>query len=146
MFKPLAKILDPRAKVFKKAKEGDAGYDIWALNSGLIPSQGVCEFRTGIATAYDPDWVGLVLDRSGWGWRGLMRQAGVIDATYRGEWLVKLYNTSLTAIMVEGLADNPHAKAICQAVFVMCGDGPFTVVDTLPGSVRGASGFGSTDK
>lgn len=141
-----AKILDPRAKVFKKAKEGDAGYDIWALNSGLVPSQGFRIFKTGIATCFAEGWVGLVLDRSGWGWKGLMRQAGVIDSSYRGEWLVKLYNTSDTPIEIEGLIDNPDAKAICQVVFVQCGDTPFTIVDVLPTSVRGASGFGSSDK
>jgi dUTP pyrophosphatase len=146
MFKPLAKILVPGAKVFKKAKEGDAGYDIWALNTMVVPSQGHAIFKTGIATAYDPDWVGLVMDRSGWGWKGLMRQAGVIDSGYRGEWLVKLYNTSNAPMELEGVLDNPDAKAICQAVFVMCADGEFTVVDVLPTSVRGVSGFGSSDK
>jgi len=146
MFKPLAKILVPGAKVFTQAKDGDAGYDIWALHTGIVPSQGTCIFKTGIATAYDPDWVGLVLDRSGWGWKGLMKQAGVIDSNYRGEWLVKLYNTSNTPMELEGVLDNPNAKAICQAVFVMCGSGPFQVVDVLPTSVRGAAGFGSTDK
>lgn len=144
-FKPLAKLLDPRAKVFQRNKDGDAGYDIWALNSGLVPSQGVWEFRTGIATAWDPSWVGLILDRSGWGWRGLMRQAGVIDSNYRKEWLVKLYNTASTAIMLEGLDVNPDAKAICQVVFVQCGLEPFEVVTELQASNR-VDGFGSSDK
>lgn len=146
MFKPLAKMLDPRAKPFKKAKEGDAGYDIWALNTEWISSQGFRIFKTGIATCFDKGWVGLVLDRSGWGWKGLMRQAGVIDSGYRGEWLVKLYNTSDIPIEVEGLIDNPNAKAICQVVFVPCCDMDFTVVDTLIDSLRGESGFGSSDK
>ena len=146
MFKPLAKILVPGAKVFKKAKDGDAGYDIWALHTMIVPSQGVAIFKTGIATAFDPDWVGLIMDRSGWGWKGLMKQAGVIDSGYRGEWMVKLYNASAQALTLEGVLDNPDAKAICQAIFVQCGDGDFQVVDVLPTSVRGATGFGSSDK
>jgi dUTP pyrophosphatase len=145
MFKPLAKILVPGAKVFKQARDGDAGYDIWSLHTTVVPSQGVAEFRTGIATAFDPEWVGLVLDRGGWGWKGLMRQAGVIDSNYRGEWLVKLYNTSNQALTLEGVLDNPNAKAICQAIFVQVGLGDFSVVDVLPTSVRGASGWGSSD-
>ncbi len=141
----LAKILVPGAKVFKRAKDDDAGFDIWALNSGLVPSQGSSIFRTGIATAFDPRYVGLVLDRSGWGWKGLMKQAGVIDSGYRGEWLVKLYNTSEKAITLEGVLDNPEAKAICQVVFTLCDISAFEVVGILPESIRGETGFGSSD-
>lgn len=141
----LAKILVPGAKVFQRAKEGDAGYDIWALHTMVVPSQGVAEFKTGIATAYPAGWVGLVMDRSGWGWKGLMKQAGVIDSGYRGEWLVKLFNTSNQTLTLEGVLDNPNAKAICQAIFVQVGLSDFTVVDVLPTSVRGTTGFGSSD-
>jgi dUTP pyrophosphatase len=142
----LAKILVPGAKVFKRAKDGDAGFDIWALDTTVVPSQGVAEFRTGIATAFDPRYVGLVLDRGGWGWKGLMKQAGVIDSNYRGEWLVKLYNTSQKPIVLEGVLNNSNAKAICQVVFMLCNLTPFTEVDDLPPSDRGASGWGSSDK
>ncbi len=141
-----ALIVIPGAKVFEQAKEGDAGYDIWSIETLIIPSKGTTRFRTGIATAFDPNWVGLVLDRGGWGFKGLMRQAGVFDSNWRGEWLVQIYNSSDTPLEIESVLENPKAKAMCQVVFVPCGQGPLMVVDALPKSVRGALGFGSSDK
>lgn len=152
----LAKILVPGAKVFTKAKEGDGGYDIWAtgwLNDKkelqphsriLAPWESIL-FMTGIATAFPATHVGLVCDRSGYGVRGLMKQAGVIDSNWRGEWGVKLYNTSSQAIIIESVLENPNAKAACQVVFVPCADEVFKVVDELPESVRGDQWQGSSD-
>ncbi len=119
-FDPLAKILRPGAKVFEQAKEGDAGFDVWAYESGVIPSQGTARFSTGIATAFQPNWVGLILDRGGWGFKGLMRQAGVVDSNFRDEWLVQIYNSSGRSWPIEGVKDNPNAKALCQVVFCLC--------------------------
>ena len=153
----LAKILVPGAKVFKKAKKGDGGYDIWVTGwidekKQFIPRDMILHpgeaqlFQTGIATAYPATHVGLVCDRSGYGVRGLMKQAGVIDSNWRGEWGVKLYNTSKDPIKIESVLVNPNAKAACQVVFVQCADEEFKVVDELPESVRGDQWQGSSDK
>lgn len=152
----LAKILIAGAKVFKKAKDGDAGYDIFVTGyldtaKQLIPKSfelypdNAQLFMTGIATAFPLTHVGLVCDRSGYGVKGLMKQAGVIDSNYRGEWGCKLYNTSNKPITIESVLENPNAKAACQVVFVPCADEEFQIVDTLPLSVRGDQWQGSSD-
>lgn len=154
----LAKILTPGAKVFKKAKEGDGGFDIFVTgyvdaDKKLVPKSFVIEpqqsqlFLTGIATAFPVTHVGLVADRSGYGVKGLMKQAGVIDSNWRGEWGVKLFNSSFKPITVESVLENPDAKAACQVVFVECYDGEFqTIEGDLPPSARGEAWQGSSDK
>lgn len=138
-------ILLPGAK-FEMGREEDAGYDlysmidtvIWPGKSQLIP--------VGIMTEFPKDWVGLVQDRSGMGIKGCMRQAGVIDSGFRGEWGVKLLNTGETELRIDRIDRNPAAKAIAQVVFVPRGKFPICYVQTLSESARGENWRGSTDK
>lgn len=140
------KILREGAKPFARAKDGDAGFDIWSVQGGIIEPGASLNFLTGIATSYPSNWVGLVLDRSGMGWKGIMRQAGVIDSNWRGEWGVRLYNTSRYPMAIQSVIEYPEAKAMAQVVFVPCFDGDFDLVTDLPDSARGSQWKGSSDK
>jgi dUTP pyrophosphatase len=95
-------------------------------------------FPVGIMTSFPKEWVGLIFDRSGMGVKGIMRQAGVIDSGYRGEWKVKLINLGTEVIHIT------KEKAIAQVVFVPCMKG-IEFVDVLPDSIRGDKWNGSTD-
>lgn len=133
------------AKPFKKGREGDAGYDIWSLDSHLIDPGNSAMIKTGIATDFAQGWVGLILDRSGMGVKGIMRRAGVIDPNYRGEWGVILLNTGDKPIQIEGCLGNHFAKACAQVVFVPFGDAEPVLVESLEDSARGAEWQGSSD-
>lgn len=107
----------------------DSGYDIYscfaeesiALNPGeikLIP--------TGIASAFPPDYVLFIKERSSTGSIGLSTRMGVIDSGFRGEIMIGLNNTSKIPIVItkavsqisreDGLIRYPYTKAIAQAV------------------------------
>lgn len=140
------KILVPGAQPFKIGRLEDAGYDIFGIEDCYkLPILASVAIKTGIATAFTSGWVGLILDRSGYGFKGLMRQAGVIDSGYRGEWIIKLVNMGKEQLSLESVIRNPNAKAIAQVVFVPYAKAPTEIVDQLPESVRGTTGWGSTD-
>src|SRR5262245_57614404 len=112
MFELKIKVLVKGARPFKKGRKEDAGYDIWGLEDFVIQAKSVKVVHTGIATAFTEGWVGLILDRGGLGFKGIMRQAGVVDSEYRGEWLVRLLNTSMRAVRID------KDQACAQVVFV----------------------------
>lgn len=134
----------PGAK-FEMGREEDAGYDLysmidlvlWPGKSALIPA--------GIMTEFPSDWVGLIQNRSSMGMKGVMRQGGVIDSNYRGEWGVKLYNAGEAEVRIESVITNPNAKAIAQVVFNLRGKAPINYVETLSESARGQNWNGSTN-
>lgn len=81
---------------------------------------------TGIASAFPPDYVLFIKERSSTGSIGLSTRMGVIDSGFRGEIMIGLNNTSNIAIVItkavsqisreDGLIRYPYTKAIAQAV------------------------------
>ena len=67
----------------------DAGLDLYADETVLITEQ-IKIIKTGIAIELPYGTVGLILDRSSMGSRGIKVFGGVIDSNYRGELLVGL--------------------------------------------------------
>lgn len=137
-------VKQPNAK-FEKGRDEDAGYDLYSMISMKIPPITFFKLPCGIQTAFPPGWVGLILDRSSVGLKGGFRLAGVIDSGYRGEWAVLLANTGRDVLEVESVVLNPKAKAIAQVVFVPYGKAEIELVETLPESLRGEKGYGSTN-
>lgn len=136
--------LDPRVK-FEMGRLEDGGYDLYStINIDLLPGNGVL-IPVGIMTQFPNEWVALVSDRGSMGLKGVMRQAGVVDSGYRGEWMVKLYNTGIDTIKIQSILENPSAKAIAQVVFVLRGKVEPMFVDWLGSSNRGSKWNGSTD-
>ena len=77
-----------------RAHADDAGLDLYSLETVCLePGQGKV-IRTGIALALPVGYVGLVADRSSLAKRGLKTAGGVIDAGYRGEVQIVLWNIS----------------------------------------------------
>ena len=84
----------------------------------------------------------LVYSRSGQGFNNNVRLAnsvGVIDSDFRGELKVKLTLDGTGEFLIE-----PH-KAIAQGMIIDAQQVQFNVVQELSETVRGTSGFGSTD-
>lgn len=133
------KKLSSEAKLPTYANEYDAGMDLYAYETVTIQPHSRAVVPTGIAVAIPVGHVGLVWDKSGMATKyGLTTLAGVIDAGYRGEILIAVYNTSEQAYVAE--AGKKIAQLLIQPV--VCPT--ISEVDQLSNSARGERGFGSS--
>lgn len=123
------------------ARPGDAGVDLRATDGvklqagerGLVP--------TGLAVAIPEGFAGFVQPRSGMAIKkglGVLNSPGLIDSGYRGELKVIVINLSAGPLEIE------RGERIAQLVILPVPACSFEEVDELPGSERGAGGFGST--
>jgi dUTP pyrophosphatase len=123
------------------AQPGDAGADLRAAIDAVVPARDRLTIRTGVSIALPDGFVGLVHPRSGLSAKHgitVLNAPGTVDAGYRGEIAVTLYNSSNDDFQVA--RGDRIAQLVIQAIEIA----DFIVVDTLPGSHRGAAGFGST--
>ncbi len=135
------KKLNPDAKIPSYAHEGDAGMDLYALERVEIAPMQRVQVRTGIATEFPSDCVGLFWDKSGLSHKhGLKTLGGVLDASYRGEILVGMINLSNETYILER-----HHK-VCQMVMQPLIVPEVVETNELSDSSRGEGGFGSTGK
>ena len=122
-----------------------AGADLYACleeEISIAPRETVL-IHTGIALQIPEGYVGLIYARSGLATkRGLApaNKVGVIDADYRGEIMVALYNQS------ESVQTVAHGERVAQLVIAPFLFAEFEEVEELSDTVRGAGGFGSTGK
>ncbi|KAJ5278640.1 putative deoxyuridine 5'-triphosphate nucleotidohydrolase [Penicillium angulare] len=116
-----------------------AGYDMYSAKETVIPAKGKAMVDTGIAIAVPEGTYGRVAPRSGLASKHFIDTgAGVIDADYRGEVKVLLFNHSDVDFPVK------EGDRIAQLVLERIYTPEVTVVEELEESVRGAGGFGST--
>jgi dUTP pyrophosphatase len=123
------------------AKAGDAGADLKSTKK-LSIAPGARELvPTGVSIALPDGFVGLVHPRSGLALKHgitVLNSPGTIDAGYRGEIMVTLYNSSEKAFDVE------VGDRIAQLLIQTVERARFIPVIKLPDSDRGQAGFGST--
>ncbi|MFC0863572.1 dUTP diphosphatase [Sphaerimonospora cavernae] len=134
--------LDPELPMPSYAHPGDAGADLYAVRDvELLPGERAV-VGTGIAIALPDGYAAFVHPRSGLAARlgvTLVNAPGTVDAGYRGEIKVTLINTDAKDAVRLRRGDR-----IAQLVVQRVAKAAFHEVDRLPGSVRGANGFGST--
>jgi dUTP pyrophosphatase len=134
--------LDPALPGPAYAHPGDAGADlVTGVDVALAPGERAL-VPTGVAIALPEGYVALVHPRSGLAARhglSIVNTPGTIDAGYRGEIKVLLIN------------HDPHEEIrlrrgdrIAQLVIQRVEIARFVEVDSLPTSVRGEGGYGST--
>lgn len=134
------KRLSALAKVPSKSGSLEAGFDIATTQAVVLQPGDSHIFTTGIASAIDPGYCVVLFDRSGMGAKkNIHRLAGVIDCTYRGEWLVCLTNLSKDVHNIKA------GDKIVQGLVLPVPDLIISEVDELDETYRGANGFGSTD-
>src|SRR3954453_11771331 len=93
--------LSPEAVLPTRAHVDDAGLDLYGLEDLILaPGQGRAA-KTGIAIALPKGMVGLVADRSSLAKKGVKIAGGVIDAGYRGEIHIVLWNISAEPIQLK---------------------------------------------
>jgi dUTP diphosphatase len=138
-------LLHPDARPPERARAGDAGYDLRALE-GFVLRPGerrvVC---TGIAVALPEGVAGLVTPRSGLAARcgvTTLNAPGLVDPNYRGEIKVILHNAGTEPYEARA------GDRIAQLVLVPFWAPRLRVVDELPaaGDDRGPRGFGSSGR
>ena len=132
--------LSPDATLPTRAHPDDAGLDLYASEEvALAPGAGAA-VKTGIAAAIAPGHVGLVADRSSMARRGLKTAGGVIDAGYRGEIAVVLWNLSRESVELK------KGERVAQLLIVPIATPAPREVAELGQTARGAGGFGSTGR
>ena len=138
------KKLDARAILPTYGSPQAAGADLYALLEGeslTIAAGETVLIPTGLSVEIPEGYVGLIYARSGLATKkGLApaNKVGVVDADYRGEVKVALYNQSGKEQTI--LA----GERIAQFVIAPYLTAQFTEADTLSDTVRGGGGFGST--
>lgn len=123
--------------------EHSAGVDLYAAVAGeTIIKAGMWELvPTGIAVAIPEGYEGQVRPRSGLALKhgiGMLNAPGTIDADYRGEIGVILFNFSDKPFTVR------RGDRVAQIVFAKIEKAKLVRVDVLSETARGAGGFGHT--
>jgi len=124
------------------AHPGDAGADLHAGESLVLAPGARATVGTGVSIALPNGFVAFVVPRSGLASKHgitIVNSPGTVDAGYRGEIRITLLNTD---------AEHPFpievGDRIAQLIVMPVSRARFIPVETLPGSHRGESGFGST--
>lgn len=124
------------------AHPGDAGADLVTTVGVVLAPFERRTVPTGIAIALPDGYVAFVHPRSGLAARHgltILNAPGTVDAGYRGEISVTLYNSDPHEPIVLVRGDR-----IAQLVVQEVAHARFVEAERLPGSARGTGGFGSS--
>ena len=138
----LVRRLDADLPLPSYAHPGDAGADlVTTVDVTLAPGERVV-VPTGVAIALPEGFVALVHPRSGLAAKhglSILNTPGTVDAGYRGEIKVLLVNHDLREPIELRRGDR-----VAQLVVQRVEQAAFVEVESLPDSVRGDGGYGST--
>ena len=143
-------MLDAGAKMPTRAHEDDAGYDLYARETQIVPARESAVFDTGVhielPKVYIFAWdglqgfktVGFLKSKSGLNIKHGITSEGVIDMGYTGSIKVKLFNHSSYDYKVNA------GDKISQLVILPILTPELKLVDSLKETDRGNKGFGSS--
>ncbi len=162
MVKIKIKKIEKDAKLPKRQKKGDVGFDAYICGFQkylkkeivktdnpvdidktqftLFPLQRV-DCRLGFATEIPKDYYAQIVPRSGLAlWNGLtiLNTPATIDSGFRNEWMVIIVNISNLPVILN------VGDRICQIIIKKCVKFKFKEVEELNKSERGKNGLGST--
>ena len=126
-----------------QATPGAVGYDIASAEDGRLAPLERKLFRTGFAIAVPEGFECQIRPRSGLALRHgitLPNTPATIDSDYRGELMIMLVNLGADTF------DITRGMRIAQMVIARVERVTFRAVEALPGTERGAGGFGSTGR
>jgi dUTP pyrophosphatase len=124
-----------------KAHADDAAYDLRTREPALLPPGAVRLLPTGLFLELPPGHEAQVRPRSGLALKRsitVLNSPGTIDAGYRGEVAIILFNAGRDEVRFE------RGDRVAQMVIQKLPDVDLVRVDELADSERGAGGFGST--
>jgi dUTP pyrophosphatase len=134
--------LDPDLPIPCYTHPGDAGADLYARSDVTLAPGQRAMVATGVAIALPAGYAAFVLPRSGLAARHgvtVLNAPGTVDAGYRGEVLVNLFNTDPDEAFTVTRGDR-----IAQLVVQQVSEAVFVEVRSLPGSERGDNGHGAS--
>lgn len=138
---PKVKImLDPGAFMPTRAYPTDAGLDLYAQETQIVPAKESAIFDTGVHIELPPNTTGFLKSKSGLNVKHGIISDGVIDVGYTGSITVKLYNLSGYDYKVN------CGDKISQLVILPVVIPSLEVVENLEQTERGNNGFGSSGK
>nr|WP_239452043.1 dUTP diphosphatase [Frondihabitans sp. PAMC 28766] len=120
---------------------GDAGADLKSAEALTLEAGARALVSTGVSIALPEGYAAFVVPRSGLAAKHgitVLNSPGTVDAGYRGEIKVTLLNTDSADYEISA------GDRIAQLIVMPVVQARFAVVETLPESVRGEGGFGST--
>ncbi len=126
------------------AHPGDAGADLRSAVDVVLEPGRRETVPTGVSIALPDGYVAFVVPRSGLAARHgitIVNSPGTVDAGYRGEIRITMLNTDPEESFAIAAGDR-----IAQLIVMPVSRARFIPVETLPGSHRGESGFGSTGR
>jgi dUTP pyrophosphatase len=134
------KLLSDFAKVPTQATPLAAGYDLYSAEKVTVPKRGRKLIKTNISLAIPMNYYGRIAPRSGLAYKsGIDVLAGVIDADYRGDIGVILYNTDENSDFEVNVGDK-----IAQIIIEPCAYVNFFKTDKLNDTKRGEGAYGHT--
>jgi dUTP pyrophosphatase len=133
------KRLTTLARIPRRASAGAAGYDLTSVDKLSIMPGNRALVSTGLSIKLPPGVYGRVAPRSSLAVKGIQVGAGVIDADYRGEIKVLLFNHTHDTVF-----DVEPGDRIAQLICERCETPEVIQVSELDDTSRGEGGFGST--
>jgi dUTP pyrophosphatase len=131
------KLLNEDAKIPTQGSPNSAGFDIYSCEDNIIYPGETKMIHSGISLELPPGKVCFIWDRSGMGFKGIHRFAGVIDSDYRGEYNIILHNTTSQPFKIK------KGDRIAQGVIQDYYQAEF-IESELSETQRGEGSFGST--
>ncbi len=145
MVKVLIKKLDSAVQIPAYKTEGASGMDLMAfINKPIkLKPKSSCLVPTGLSVAFSNDYEIQIRPRSGLAAKkniSVLNTPGTIDSDYRGEIKIILFNHGDKEFIIN------NKDRIAQMILTPVHKMSLEEVDSLPDSVRGKGGFGSTGK
>ena len=122
----------------RRAHPTDSGADLFALTRTVLPPRAVTNVHTGVAVELPEGTSGIIWGKSSVESKGVKAMAGLVDAPYRGELIVCMYNLNDTEFVFE------KGQKVGQLVVLPTLYPDFEEAEELSDTARGAGGFGST--
>ena len=132
------KKLSPLAKLPQRAHPTDSGADLFALERTVLPARAITKVHTGIAVELPENTSGIIWGKSSVESKGIKAMAGLVDAPYRGELIICMYNLNEQDFVFEA------GQKVAQLVVLPTLYPAFEEVSELTDTSRGEGGFGST--
>lgn len=135
------KRVHPEATLPAYAHESDAGMDIRSVAEVVIPARGRALVPTGLVILLPPNYEAQVRPRSGLALKSgitVLNTPGTIDAGYRGEIGVILFNTTDSDFNVH------KGDRVAQLVIAQVTHAEIVETESIAATDRGTGGFGST--
>ena len=132
------KKIHPNALLPRRAHPTDSGADLFAVERTVLPPHAVTHVHTGVAVELPENTSGIIWGKSSVESKGIKAMAGLVDAPYRGELIVCMFNLNDTEFVFEA------GQKVAQLVILPTLYPDFTEADELSDTARGNGGFGST--